>query len=164
MMSALQAIVLGVRKHETLLKEVAEESGLRAYVGEVDEHLLQVLLYQCLLGSRRVRGEGALFDTVREWKAPLQKTLAERRRRGDSAKYEEKVHLPRYLRINTLRISYDDAVRRLAESGWTLGSGSVPAKGCFVEDPVLPNVLRFPPRSSFHGNAFVDAGSLIIQD
>ncbi|CAE8622199.1 unnamed protein product [Polarella glacialis] len=165
MMAELQAIVLGARKNETLLKQITEESGLSEHLAQDhDESLLQVLLYQILLGSRRIRGEGALFDVVKEWKAPLQKTLADRRRRGDTAKFEQKIHLPRYIRVNTLRVSLEDAVCNLGESGWTLGTGPAPDKRCFVKDPVIANCIRFPPQSSFHGNAMVDNGSFILQD
>eukprot|EP00927_Polykrikos_kofoidii_P031110 TRINITY_DN26762_c0_g1_i1.p1 TRINITY_DN26762_c0_g1~~TRINITY_DN26762_c0_g1_i1.p1 ORF type:complete len:538 (+),score=103.33 TRINITY_DN26762_c0_g1_i1:28-1614(+) len=165
MMSEVQAIVLGANKNQSLLEEVAEESGLRqTLAADVDESLLQVLLYQCLLGSRRIRGEGSLFEIVKEWKARLQKTLADRRKSGTAAKFEQKIHLPRYLRVNTLRVSRDEAIAHFVENEWTLSSNPVPAKWSFSEDPVIANVLRFPPQSQFFDDALVKNGSLILQD
>eukprot|EP00928_Gymnodinium_smaydae_P070759 TRINITY_DN54531_c0_g1_i1.p1 TRINITY_DN54531_c0_g1~~TRINITY_DN54531_c0_g1_i1.p1 ORF type:complete len:437 (+),score=103.61 TRINITY_DN54531_c0_g1_i1:39-1313(+) len=164
MMAEVQALVLGARKHEQLLKEVAEESGLSSHADakNADPNLFLILLYQCLLGTRRIRGDGSLFAVVKDWKAQLQKTLAARRDRGDAAKYSEQLALPRYLRVNTLRVSYEEAIAHLASLGWVIDG--IPGRWVFSEDPVIPNVLRFPPRSAFHGDALLEKGALIIQD
>mmetsp|Transcript_131606 Transcript_131606/g.421016 ORF Transcript_131606/g.421016 Transcript_131606/m.421016 type:complete len:443 (+) Transcript_131606:47-1375(+) len=164
MMAEVQALVLGARKHEALLNEVAEESGLSkdAKVQSADPNLFVVLLYQCCLGTRRIRGDGGLFDIVKEWKATLQKTLADRRKRGVTAQYKEKKELPRYLRVNMLRVTYEEAITHLAMLGWV--PEGFPGRRVFSEDAVLYNVLRFPPRTSFHGDALLEAGALIIQD
>lgn len=164
MMSEVQALVLGARKHETLLHEVSEESGLskEQEVSSADTSLLMILLYQCLLGTRRIRGDGGLFTIIKDWKSHLQQTLAARRNRGEAKMFVKQKALPRYLRINTLRVSFEDAIAHLVEQGWTIEG--FPGRWVFNLDPVLMNVVRFPPSTPFHGDALVDAGSMIIQD
>ena len=42
---------------------------------------------------------------IQDKKASLQKTLASLRKRGVAPKFVEKIHLPRYVRINVLKVS-----------------------------------------------------------
>ena len=103
----LQAIVLGTQKEEQLLKTVASESGLysklpRNYDKEEQESFLLVLLYEALLGSRRVRGTSELTLLVKGEKPKLQQCLAALRKKGKATAFTEKIRLPRYARVNTL--------------------------------------------------------------
>ena len=85
--SMLFAMVNGAFKERDQLFAVADEEGLMEAVALPPSSLpsplpkrdfteLQVVLYEALLGSRRVRGTSAIVDLVKGRKASLQKTLA----------------------------------------------------------------------------------------
>lgn len=68
----LMAVVNGAFKEKEQLFAVAQESGLFDSVPPAcqpleghQQYLLQVYLYEALLGSRRVRGEGPLLEFVK---------------------------------------------------------------------------------------------------
>ncbi len=65
----LMALVSGAAKEREQLLAVAEEAGLLAALPPqctpLNPYLLQVLLYEALLGSRRVRGECPLVEFVK---------------------------------------------------------------------------------------------------
>eukprot|EP00961_Rhodomonas_salina_P244647 3306415-Rhodomonas_salina.1 len=156
----LQAIVLGAQKDEALVWDVAKKSGLMDKIPAAhlmpDDRLLLVLLYEALLGSRRVRGNADIFTFVKDHKAELQRCLAELRKQGTVEKYKEKIRLPRYARINTLKTNIDAVLTHFKGRGWKVdldkaevdpsadGSMVSPPRGTIIADPILDDVIVFP--------------------
>ena len=101
MIPMLTSMVNGASTNKDTLLACAEEDGLFAALPAdcqpIEDHMseLQVTLYECLLGSRRVRGTSPINALVKGRKASLQKTLASRRKRGATNKFVEKKTLPR---------------------------------------------------------------------
>ena len=132
-----------------------------------------MVLYECLLGSRRVRGTSPVVALVKDHKAVLQQTLANRRKRGASNTYSPKKILPRFVRVNTLLTTVPQAIDYLS-STYSLtqkpfpnsNSNTIPpiSPGTFHLDPHLPTVLHLPSKTNLHGDAFVESGKLILQD
>lgn len=146
--SQLQAIVLGSQNNETLIWTVAKDCGFMQNVHpdllEPDDRHLLVVLYEALLGSRRVRGTSDVVQLVKEHKALLQQQLANHRKSGKAVCHQEKIKLPRYVRINTVKISVEDAIKHFEMRGWNVEKGSAsdnksnllnPPKGALVRDP-----------------------------
>jgi putative methyltransferase len=178
--SMLIALVNGAYKERDQLFACAEEEGI---LMEMPWHLqpptetspqffdIQVALYECLLGSRRVRGTSELVDFVKTRKQSLQMTLAARRKRGAAHSYVPRIRMPRYVRVNHLRLSMPDAIAYMKSSGYkqvvpasdTNNYTSIAPK-TFMVDPSIPSLLILPPSTSFHGDAQVDAGALVLQD
>ena len=143
-----------------------------------------MLLYEALLGSRRVRGESALCDFVKGRKASLQQTLAARRKRGDTAAFVEKNHMPRYVRVNLLKTTLAKAKDYIVscgyswlEDGASSSSSSSSAAAAAANsntldlpphsarwDPLLPGVIALPPKTSLHGVSWLEDGRLVLQD
>jgi putative methyltransferase len=178
--SMLIALVNGAHKERDQLFACAEEEG---FFTELPVHLqpyteyspqffdVQVALYECLLGSRRVRGTSDLVDFVKTRKQSLQMTLAARRKRGATHSYVPPIRMPRYVRVNHLRLSMPDAIAYMESSGYTqvvpasdTNNYTSIAPNTFMVDPSIPSLLIFPPSTSFHGDPQVDAGALVLQD
>ena len=104
MLPMLTSMVNGSAANKDALLATAEEDGLFSKDNlpvnclPLSDHLseLTVVLYECLLGSRRVRGTSPIVALVKSRKASLQKTLAARRKRGATSKFEEKKAMPRF--------------------------------------------------------------------
>jgi putative methyltransferase len=176
----LIALVNGAHKECDQLFACAEEEG---FLMALPLHLqppsdkspqcfdIQVALYECLLGSRRVRGTSELVDFVKTRKKSLQITLADRRKRGATHSYVPRIRMPRYVRVNHLRLSMSDAVEYMKSSGYTqvvpasdTNNYTSIAPSTFMVDPSIPSLLVLPPSTSFHGDPQVDAGALVLQD
>jgi hypothetical protein len=89
-----------------------------------DDKMLLVLLYEALLGSRRVRGVSELVGFIKEHKATLQQTLASLRKRGSAVGYADKIRLPRYARVNTLRSNLSTVLDHFRAQGWTVADST----------------------------------------
>jgi putative methyltransferase len=182
--SMLIALVNGAHKEREQLFACAEEEG---FLLALPEHLqphtsrecsfhIQVALYEALLGSRRVRGTSELVDFVKTRKQSLQMTLAARRKRGATHSYVPRIRMPRYVRVNHLRLTMVEAVDYMKSFGYTQvvvplsnttnsnNYTSILAPNTFLVDPVIPSLFMLPPSTSFHGDAHVDAGALVLQD
>jgi 25S rRNA (cytosine2278-C5)-methyltransferase len=178
----LMALVNGAHKERDQLFACAEEEG---FLMALPSHLrsetdqspqlfdIQVALYECLLGSRRVRGTSELVDFVKTRKKSLQMTLTARRKRGATNSYVPRIRMPRYVRVNHLRLSMSDAIAYMESVGYTqVDPASVSgtnnytsvAPSTFLVDPLIPSLLILPPLTSFHGDPLVEAGALALQD
>ena len=133
---------------------------------------IQVVLYEALLGSRRVRGTSDLVAYTKTRKQTLQKTLAARRKRGATHSYQPKIRMPRYVRVNELLTSTQEVITYLKEFGYACVGADTSSDNTFKAlqpmtfclDPYIPTLLVFPPSTSFHGDPQVDAGALVLQD
>lgn len=180
MLPMLTSMVNGAATNREQLLAVAEEDGLFDNLTDgclpIDDHIqeLSVVLYECLLGSRRVRGHSPIVELVKSRKKTLQQTLAGRRKRGATNKYSPKKQMPRFVRVNTLLATVEEAVEYLKSFGMTQtptvrpSSESnmippVPPK-TFAIDPHLPTLFHLPSNLYLHDDEFVSAGKFILQD
>lgn len=181
--SMLIALVNGSHKERNQLFACAEEEG---FLEALPVHLqptsytdkasfqIQVVLYECLLGSRRVRGTSKLVEFVKAHKKTLQMTLAERRKRGATHVYVPPVRMPRFVRVNHLKLSMADAVAYMESFDYkrveppadssSNNYTSVVKPMTFMVDPFIPSLLVLPPNTSLHGDKQTEEGGLILQD
>ncbi|EKF38445.1 hypothetical protein MOQ_001347 [Trypanosoma cruzi marinkellei] len=114
------------------------------------------------------------------------RTLTQQRLSGDAdrAAAAPELQIPRYARVNTLKIDVDTLVERLHRAAEKRGreddgsqgkeqqrNGKKPhhAKGfrhlsAFTMDPVVPSLLVFPAGTDLHAHPAVRSGQLILQD
>ena len=113
------------------------------------------------------------MELVKKHKALLQQQLACHRKSGKAVGYQEKIRLPRYVRVNTVKCSIEDAIIHFERRGWKLSDvktdengGNVmnPPKGVMVHDQQVPNLLVFPAGVSLHDDSLVNSGAVILQD
>ncbi|XP_004399148.1 PREDICTED: probable 28S rRNA (cytosine-C(5))-methyltransferase isoform X2 [Odobenus rosmarus divergens] len=79
--------------------------------------------------------------------------------------------VPRFVRVNTLKTSLDDAVDYFKRQGFSYqgrASSLEDARAlrgrCFLLDPLLPELLVFPAQMDLHDHPLYRAGHLILQD
>lgn len=181
--------------HRTVLQAAVAKAGLKlegnsgsdsdvyAFAGR--RGLALVMAYDLLIG-RGIRGGGHLKRALVSRQPQLQAALsAAKEDAGDSVPGGAFADLPRYVRINRLRLVDDssvDVARRELES--VLGSrvqqarssgnkkasrvipGDVGELGKVVSDAILPNVLVLDSRTRpfLHGLPAIEKGSLVLQD
>jgi putative methyltransferase len=185
--SMLFALVNGAHKERDQLFACAEEEGFLtalpwhlqpAYDISPESFNIQVVLYEALLGSRRVRGTSELVEFCKTRKKTLQMTLSERRKRGATHSYVPRIRMPRYVRVNHLRLTMAEATQHIESFGYTQvypppsdksknisnNYTSILAPNTFMVDPYIPSLFILPPSTSFHGDPQVDAGALVLQD
>jgi putative methyltransferase len=80
------------------------------------------------------------------------------------------VIIPRFARVNTLKITVKDAIKKLVACGFSLketnkdSAGKIPAENEFWRDLHLAELLLFAPNTDFHLNELYLAGELVLQD
>jgi len=132
---------------------------------------LVVVLYEALLGSRRVRGSSPIVQLVKAHKSELQKKLAARRKGGTEHKFKARIKLPRFVRVNLLKTTVEEAkqyIRRklklkFVEPGTGTNTFSIQPR-TFTSDPILPDVFILPSGTNLHGDKQVESGALVLQD
>lgn len=84
---------------------------------------------------------------------------------------------PRYVRVNTLSITTDEAIQNFQDEDWVLTKFldkndydgflqkiSSLEESEFMVDIHIPNLLIFPPKTEFHNHPAYNKGSILLQD
>lgn len=141
------AQVCHVLEHQRTLMEVLKAVSIPCR----NEALLYVLLYELLLGpNQKIRGGGAVKRQIIKKEAELRQVLEAFCHDGDDTK---RVAFPRYVRVNALKCTMDEAVSTLK-----LHYDSI-----YVDEHV-PNLLVLQPAAQIHDHPFVNEGKFILQD
>jgi len=76
--------------------------------------------------------------------------------------------LPRYVRINSLKMGNTEAIEKFTQLGYTHSFKPQKCDGMlsmtFYNDPDLPNVLVFPPGTDITKTGLYTEGAAILQD
>ena len=183
MIPSLYALVTGVLWSTDTVLACAEEEGLFSLEPSAlppgcppldpPPQELVVVLFECLMGSRRVRGLSPIVQLVQSRKASLQMCLAARRKRGATNKFVARVRLPRFLRINALKTTLAAAKAHLSSQGFNYVEPKCDASTdntlslqsqTYTQDSVLPGLLILPPGTSCWDDTEVERGALVLQD
>ncbi len=155
---------------EEVIKDTLKEAGLddEFFVLLKNRSVGLVMLYELLFGRGNIQGGGKLKRHVMCYSKALLDALEQLRKRaglleGDSnelllppetrGRHHVSSSWPRYVRVNTLRISQEDAVKRLKQIGLH------PEK-----DEHIPGLLKLPTGTDLHDCDLVLSGCLILQD
>ncbi|KAF8247076.1 S-adenosyl-L-methionine-dependent methyltransferase [Wilcoxina mikolae CBS 423.85] len=170
----LYALIIETLKHQSLLNEVIENSGILGFERKLTHSLALLLLHDHLLTRNGIStSTGPLKTAILNHKARLQAEFTRARlRRGygstadllAAVKKESEAKIPRWVRVNTLRSCLSAVLATLAdyspvESIAELSSGKV-----YYKDPIVENLLAFPPATDFTTHPLYLSGALILQD
>ena len=135
--------------------------------------LLLVMLYDLLFGAKAISGGGHVKRLLLSQRTPIQSALARLYiAKGASTPLQllplalrPRPPHPRYVRVNTLRLSVESAVEALQAQGVELIAGPpFTSAQSFYRDEHVPALLVFPPATAFHANPLYLSSALILQD
>ncbi|CAL8094582.1 unnamed protein product [Orchesella dallaii] len=169
---ALTALVSEALKHSRQLEVVMKKSKLlKNEVGlSKQTYLAKILITELLWGKKRLGGESKPVVTVLSYKDKFEKALAKLESVNDDATggLEDAVfRKPRYVRINTLKLAFEDAVSYLLDEGW---NQVVDTNYCYLEphdfavDDFVDNLLVFAAGVELHDHPLYKNGSFVLQD
>lgn len=174
----LFALVSETQKYSSILEEIIESTKLLKQT-KLRMPLAKVLVYDLLLGQGLKCG-GSWKSMMMKHRVRLQAVLARMKVKQKVSKNEDllpervqqlsRVQLPRYVRVNTLKITVEDVVDYLKRDGLSyLGRASrlddlTLKEKHFVRDMHLPELLVFSPKTDFHDHFLYKAGHIILQD
>uniref|UniRef100_UPI003AAECA39 28S rRNA (cytosine-C(5))-methyltransferase n=1 Tax=Centroberyx gerrardi TaxID=166262 RepID=UPI003AAECA39 len=174
----LFALVCETQKYSSILQEIIESTKLLKQT-RLKMNLAKVLVYDLLMG-RGVKCGGAWKAVMMKHRSRLQAELARMKIKQKVSRNQDLLpagvqepegeQLPRYVRVNTLKTTVDDAVDYLKRDGfsylgqaWRLEDLSLKRKD-FVRDLHLSDLLVFAPKTDFHDHFLYKAGHIILQD
>ncbi|XP_054637629.1 probable 28S rRNA (cytosine-C(5))-methyltransferase isoform X2 [Dunckerocampus dactyliophorus] len=174
----LFALVCETQKFAPILQEIIESTKLLKHT-KLKMHLAKVLVFDLLMGQGLKCG-GSWKALLMKHRSRLQAELARMKVKKKVSRNEDLLPssvkelasdlLPRYVRVNTLKTTVEDAVDYLKRDGFSyLGEASklddltLKARE-FVKDLHLSELLVFPPKTDFHDHFLYKAGHIILQD
>lgn len=174
----LFALVCETQKFSSILEGIIESTKLLKQT-KLKMHIAKVLVYDLLLGQGLKCG-GSWKTMMMKHRPRLQAALARLKVKQKVSKNEDLLppsvqeppgdQLPRYVRVNTLKTTVEDAVDYLKRDGFSyLGQASTLddfnlKQRHFVRDMHLPELLVFSPKTDFHDHFLYKAGHIILQD
>ncbi|KAK7044180.1 hypothetical protein VNI00_007900 [Paramarasmius palmivorus] len=190
------ALVIETLKYKPVLNDIIKEAKLLKEERKklTSANLALVLVHDLLLSSGGIQaGDGPIKQAVLRHKTRLRAELQKVKiKRGVGSNEELAQHrdsrasqIPRYVRVNTLLWSTEEAVEHFVTQGFTLsGPFEVSPKSDillysgaserytnkhfrnqgFSKDEHVPNLLLFNPQISFQDDPSYKAGKIILQD
>ncbi|KAG5645556.1 hypothetical protein DXG03_005831 [Asterophora parasitica] len=167
------ALVIETLKYKSVLTEVIELTKLLKEEKKkiTSRNLALVLVHDLLLSKSIQAGDGPVKQAVLRHKTRLhgefQKIKIKRGARSNAELAEtgdqRAARIPRYVRVNTLGWSTEEAVKSLISRGFT-ASSPFESANCFAIDEHIPDLLSFSPQTTFHEDPFYKDGKIILQD
>ncbi|KPA85287.1 hypothetical protein ABB37_01628 [Leptomonas pyrrhocoris] len=221
------AVVCETLRHYELLEDVLENAEFFKYYPQANREFALCMAYDVVLGkgvntnndsTARAVTQSASFlreaywqvhkhhvippRSNEKWEEPEEGGGSNSKKNGNdgassSSATTGSLRLPRYARVNTLKISVEELVSRLRRSaearkrardeGGDEGAVAEPAANKngedtgkrtphrasskphrslpeFTQDPIVPQLLVFPPGTDLHAHPAVRSGQLILQD
>ncbi|XP_017779861.1 PREDICTED: probable 28S rRNA (cytosine-C(5))-methyltransferase [Nicrophorus vespilloides] len=171
----IYALVMETMKRFELIDRMMKESELLEKEPRFDPWLARILITELVWRKQSLPGESKPIQTVLAYEQKLRAACA------DDAEPEiedvAEVEIPRYVRVNTLKVSTQEAIGNFCDDGWSLVyhedksdyRGFLERIGNleeyeFMVDLHLEDVLIFPPRTEFFRHAGYRDNLIILQD
>ncbi|KAJ7722752.1 S-adenosyl-L-methionine-dependent methyltransferase [Mycena maculata] len=169
------ALVIETLKYKSALSDLIKKANIMKEERKklTSLNLVLVLVHDVLLGGGIQAGDGPIKQAILRHKTRLhgefQKLKIKRgvRSNADLAQAGDTraAQIPRYARVNTMMWTLDDAVKYFTSQGFTPGTPPFSESiKTFAYDAHIPNLLLFPPHTTFHDDAAYKSGKLILQD
>ncbi|KAJ6842259.1 putative 28S rRNA (cytosine-C(5))-methyltransferase [Iris pallida] len=152
------ALICQTLKYLPVLKELIAASNLLSNKWKKQEELIYVTTYDILFGQE-VAMTGTVEKFLMNLKDALQATLAKLLVRENAKSVEDllrhnqnpAVNKPRYIRVNTLKMSAESAMQELE------------AVSSVVKDDIVPDLLVLPSGTDLHHHPLVASGGVFLQ-
>ncbi|KAJ6468438.1 S-adenosyl-L-methionine-dependent methyltransferase [Mycena sanguinolenta] len=168
------ALVIETLKFKSALADVIQQANLMKEERKklTSFNLALVLVHDVLLAGGIQAGDGPIKQAVLRHKTRLLgefkklkvkggfKSNVELAQSGDA----RAAQIPRYARVNTTMWSSADAIKYFSSQGFILDAPLDSTSKSFAKDEHIPNLLLFPPQTTFHDDPAYKSGKLILQD
>ncbi|KAF9266542.1 S-adenosyl-L-methionine-dependent methyltransferase [Marasmius fiardii PR-910] len=173
----MSALVIQTLKYKAALNDIIDEAKLLKEERKKlsSANLALVLVHDLLLSNSGIQaGDGPIKQAILRHKTRLKAELQKLKIKRGVASNAELANLgdsrasqiPRYVRINTLLWSTEEAVEHYISQGFKLSSRfdeESNNKG-FSKDEHISDLLLFHPQISFRDDPLYQAGKVILQD
>ncbi|KAI0032532.1 S-adenosyl-L-methionine-dependent methyltransferase [Vararia minispora EC-137] len=166
------ALVIETLKYRPVLTDVIVASQLLKHEKKItSQNLALLLVHDLLLASSGIQaGDGPIKQAVVRHKTRLNSEFQRVKVKRGVKDNEELVltadaragNIPRYVRVNTLKWTVEEAIATYKENGFELGDLSKPRQ--IAKDAHIPNLLIFPAQTSFQDDPAFISGRVILQD
>lgn len=113
----LNALLDKFFRNRELIEKVIEKSEILVRESRFDPYVCRILLTELLIGHENgLTGQAKPIQTILTYKTDLLNIFNELK--GENFTEKRNVPLPRYVRINTLKITYDDALEECRREGF----------------------------------------------
>ncbi|PFH53101.1 hypothetical protein AMATHDRAFT_79254 [Amanita thiersii Skay4041] len=167
------ALVIETLKYKPVLKDVISAADLLRQERRIKTlNLALVLVHDLLFTPGGIQASGgpikqAIMRHKTRLHGELQKIKIKRGVKSNSelvqSEDEKAAQIPRYIRVNTLLWTTDEALQAYISQGFSL-SNSLPTERSFSKDEHIPDLLIFPPQTSFQEDTNYSSGRIILQD
>ncbi|KAG8375708.1 hypothetical protein BUALT_Bualt10G0128600 [Buddleja alternifolia] len=155
---ATYALVCQTLKYLEVIKDVMEAANILSAKWKKQKELMYIITYDLLFGQEgSLTGDAEKYLTLK--KDALQSALSRILRHKGVKNVEDLVTLdkiselqkPRYVRVNTLKIDTEFAIRELGQ------------QYAVEKDDMVPDLLILPPGADLHKHPLVMNGSVLLQ-
>lgn len=167
------ALVIETLKYKPVLSDVIEKANLlKEERKKLTSKNLALALVHDLLFSSIQAGDGPIKQAILRHKTRLKGELQKIKiKKGvkditSLAQTEDtrSSNIPRYVRVNALLWTLDEAIKHYTSLGYVLGTFPFDTKKTFARDEHVPNLLLFPATTPFQNDVNYKEGKVILQD
>ncbi|CAA0838040.1 S-adenosyl-L-methionine-dependent methyltransferases superfamily protein [Striga hermonthica] len=152
------ALVCQTLKHLSVIKDVLEEANVLSGKWKKQMELMYIITYDLLFGQEAsLTGDAEKYLTLKEnaLRSALSQILGRKgvKNVGDLVAHNKfsESQKPRYVRVNTLKIDMENAIRELQQEYEV------------HKDDMVPDLLVLPPGADLHKHPLVMNGSIFLQ-
>ncbi|XP_076648392.1 nop2/Sun-like domain containing protein 5 [Halictus rubicundus] len=173
--SALYSLCLNTLQNEAQLNRLLKDTGILTKESRLDPWLAKIFITELLWGKKAINTECKPAQSVLKYETELREKLNSSSAIKALAPTNKTVRKPRYARVNTLLLPLNEAISSFVEEGWSLlprcanyATHLTAVKNLtqpkFIQDFHIPELLIFPPNTTFHDHAGYQNGEIVLQD
>ncbi|XP_015437029.1 PREDICTED: probable 28S rRNA (cytosine-C(5))-methyltransferase [Dufourea novaeangliae] len=173
--SAIYSLCLNALQKETQLVHLMNKTGILMKETRLDPWLAKILITELLWGKKTLNSVCKPAQTVLNYEKQLKEELNHCGVVEAHLPLTKAVRKPRYVRVNTLLLPLNKALSYFKEEGWLLLPKCLNytahltavknlTKPKFIQDFHVPELLVFPPNTTFHDHSGYQNGEIILQD
>ncbi|XP_044744520.1 putative methyltransferase NSUN7 [Coccinella septempunctata] len=173
---ALYALVVETFKRNEIIDDLIEKSELLVKEPRFNVWLAKILISELLWGKNKMTRGSKPIETILSYEEIL-KTLLKDCVSLEQPILKHNITKPRYVRVNTLKITLEEAVTNFRQEGWIFvpffnksdyegfqNRLNLLKPDEFMKDIHIPELLIFPPKTEFYQHEAYKSGNIILQD
>eukprot|EP01041_Mallomonas_annulata_P011293 gene11293-23632_t len=149
-------------KYGGIIEELMNECDVNAEIMDVDEYILEIMIFDLLFGRKKIDGGGVVKKKIMEYSIALNNSLTQKMKNKGvetpkeliSESIQEIMNIPRYIRINELKLTIPDGIKLMKEIFPNI-----------CVDEHIPSILVLPNNVAGLGeHPLIQSGQFILQD